>query len=161
MKEIWPTLRAESSGMIAYTISERRFPIEYLMDNVGRLFAKDTFDKLPAIAQQDFIEATKCLAFERSTAAAFHMLRGTESVLKHYYCTKLHRKRSELMWGPMVVSMRRYPKRFPALLLNQLDHIRSSFRNPTAHPEKLFDIDEAQDLLSICIDAVNRMIQLA
>jgi hypothetical protein len=59
----------------------------------------------------------------------------------------------------MVISMRTFPRRFPVPLCNQLDHIRVSFRNPTAHPEKIFEIDEAQDLLSICIDAANRMIK--
>jgi hypothetical protein len=62
------------------------------------------------------------------------------------------------MWAAMVQSMRSMPLRFPKILLNQLDHMRDGFRNPTAHPEKIFDIDEAQDLLSICIDAANRMI---
>ena len=157
MKEIRPTLWAESGGMIAHIISERRFPIERLIENMAPLFGKDVFNKLPKLAQQDFAEAGKCLAFERPTAAAFHMLRGTESTLRQYYCFKLHRKRSELMWGPMVASMRKFPRRFPAALLNHLDHIRSSFRNPTAHPEKIYDIDEAQDLLSICIDVSNRM----
>jgi len=159
MKDIWPTLEAESRGMIAYNVSERRFPIERLVDDVGGLFGKDVFKKLPTIAQQDFAEAAKCLAFERATAGAFHMLRGPESILRHYYCQKLHRGRADLMWGPIVASMRSYPRRFPAPLLNHLDHIRASFRNPTAHPEKTYDIDEAQDLLSICIDVANRMIQ--
>jgi hypothetical protein len=134
MREIWPTLDAESSGMIAYIVSERRFPIERLVDDVGGLFGKDIFKKLPIIAQQDFAEAAKCLAFERATAGAFHMLRGTESILRYYYCEKLHQRRVELMWGPMVISMRTYPRRFPAPLLNHLDHIRVSFRNPMAHP---------------------------
>ena len=42
-------------------------------------------------------------------------------------------------------------------LLENLDLIRRSFRNPTAHPEKSYDIDEAQDLFGLCIDVVNRM----
>ena len=157
MGEIWPTLQAEASGKMAYIVSERRFPIEHLMANPSNLFAVGAFSKLPEMAKRDFSEATKCLSFERSTAAAFHMLRATESVLRHYYCQKMHRSRAQLMWGPICESMKKYPRRFPVPLLNHLDHIRSSFRNPTAHPEKIYDIDEAQDLLSICIDVANRM----
>jgi hypothetical protein len=157
MRELWPTLEAESGGTVAYIISERRFPIEKLIANVGGLFAKDAFQGIPMFAQQDFSEAGKCLAFERATSAAFHMLRGTESLLRHYYCKKVRNKRAPLMWGPIVDSMRKYPRRFPLPLINQLDHIRISFRNPTAHPEKVFDIDEAQDLFAICIDVSNRM----
>jgi hypothetical protein len=72
MREIRPTLFAEAGGMIAYIISERRFPIEKLIDSPGSLFAKDVYDKLPELARLDFAEAAKCLAFERATAAAFH-----------------------------------------------------------------------------------------
>lgn len=159
MRELRPTLEAESSGMIAYIISERRFRIDHLMSSPESLFAKSVFGKLPAIARSDFSESSKCLAFERPTAAAFHMLRATEAVLHHYYCEKVRRKRSTLMWGPMIISMRTMPKRFPKVIMNQLDHIRDGFRNPTAHPEMTYDIEGAEDLLSICIDASNRMIQ--
>ena len=113
---------------------------------------------MPDIARIDFAEAAQCIAFMRSTAAAFHMLRGTESVLRHFYSQKIKRKRVELTWGP-IVSELRSKTRISSLLLNHLDHIRSGFRNPTAHPEKVYDIDEAQDLLSLCVDATNRMMQ--
>jgi hypothetical protein len=159
MTTLRPTLEAEARGIIAYIISERRFRADYLMNNPGRFFGNSTYDSLPDIAKNDFSEAAKCLAFERPTAAAFHMLRATEATLKYYYCAKVRRKRSSLMWAAMVQSMRSMPRRFPKALLNQLDHIRDSFRNPTAHPEKIFSLDEAQDLLSICIDAANRMVQ--
>lgn len=43
------------------------------------------------------------------------------------------------------------------ILLNHLDHIRDSFRNPTDHPEKMYDIDEAQDLFGIVAEVLNRM----
>lgn len=159
MSELRPTLVAEAGGTLTYIVSERRFPIERLVDDISGLFARDVFESLPEIAQHDFSESGKCLAFERSTAAAFHMLRGTEAVLKHYYCQKVKKKRSDLMWGAMIQSMKAMPKRFPEVIINQVDHIRSGFRNPTAHPEKLYDVDEAQDLLSICVDATNRMVQ--
>jgi hypothetical protein len=159
MDTIRPTLEAEARGFVEYIVSERRFRSDYLIKRPSALFASGVYDKLPKLAQLDFAEAGKCLAFERPTAAAFHMLRGTESTLRNYYCEKVRRKRSVLMWGPMIESMRSMPRRFPEVLLNHLDHIRTSFRNPTAHPEKIYDIDEAQDLLSICIDVCNRMVQ--
>lgn len=102
MKELRPTLLAEAGGTVAYVISERRYPIEKLLDDPGSLWATDVFRDLPQLAQYDFGEAAKCLAFERPTAAAFHMLRATELTLRHYYCQKMRQKRAELMWGPMI-----------------------------------------------------------
>src|SRR5262249_22714634 len=40
MSELRATLWAESGGMIAYIVSERRIPIEYLIEDVRALFAK-------------------------------------------------------------------------------------------------------------------------
>lgn len=122
--------------------------------------APKVFNKLPEIAIKDFDEAGKCIAFERSTAAAFHLLRATESVLRNYYLSIVKRNRvSPLNWGPMLKSLRSRKKRPDDVLLDHLDGIRRNFRNPTQHPEKVYDINEAQDLLGICIDVVNRMVQ--
>jgi hypothetical protein len=44
----------------------------------------------------------------------------------------------------------------PKVLLDHLDGIRTNFRNPTQHPDATYDIHEAQDLFSVCVDAVNR-----
>jgi hypothetical protein len=158
MKELRPTLEAEAQGMIAYVLSERRFRIDHLIKSPSLLFASEVYDRLSDFAQKDFAEAAKCLAFERPTAAAFHMLRAIEALLRDYYCKKIRRKRTTLMWGPIIQAMRAAPRRFPKVIVSQLDHIREAFRNPTAHPDKVYDIDEAQDLLAICIDATNRII---
>jgi hypothetical protein len=48
-------------------------------------------------------------------------------------------------------------KRPPPLILQNLDHIRVNFRNPTQHPDKIYDIQEVQDLFGLCVDAANRM----
>lgn len=110
-------------------------------------------------AQYDFSEAGKCIAFERPTAAAFHLLRGTESELRELYCYFVKKNRIKpMLWGPMVQALlsHRRAKMNEALLKN-LDNIRSSFRNPTQHPEKIYDIQEVQDLWGLCVEVVNKM----
>lgn len=159
MSELRPTLMAETTGNVAFIVTDKRIDVEKLLDDVAALFAPDTFAKLPQIAQYDFAESGKCIAFERPTAAAFHCLRGTEAVLCNYYCSLVRRGRAELMWGPMVTSLRRSRKNPPAVLLSNLDNIRESFRNPTAHPEARYDISEVQDLFNLCVDVVNRMVK--
>lgn len=158
MLTIRPTFIAEATGVIAYIVSERRIPIERLLQDIGTLFGAGVFERLPAFAQADFSEAGKCLAFERATSAAFHALRATESTLKKYYSNKIKGSDPALMWAGMVSALRSVPGAAPKVLLNQLDHGRDGFRNPTAHPEKMYDMDEAQDLLSICIDVSNRIV---
>ena len=113
---------------------------------------------MPEIAQEDFNSAGKCIAFEMPTAAAFHLLRGTEAVVGQFYrsVVKINRHKI-LLWGPMIQQMRDRSKPPPKEILDQLDSIRGNFRNPTQHPEKNYDIEEAQSLFGVCIDAVERM----
>ena len=156
------TLEAEIKGVGAYTPTPKRLDLNRLLENVGPLFSPHTYDSLPDIARFDFSEAGKCIAFECPTAAAFHILRATEACLRFYYNRMVRRKRiSNLMWGPIVADLRHrnLTKKYD-ILNNHLDNIRKSFRNPTQHPEAKYDIHEVQDLWSVCVDVVNRMIRI-
>lgn len=159
MNEIRHTLDAEIAGMSAYTVTPKRLDSEKLLQNVSHLFAPDVFQLFSDIAKYDFNEAGKCIAFERPTAAAFHILRATEANLRLYYKNMVRQNRiTSEMWGNIVADLREKnrTKKY-TILNNQLDNIRHSFRNPTQHPEAIYDIHEVQDLLSICVDVNNRM----
>jgi hypothetical protein len=96
--------------------------------------------------------------FEEATAAAFHLMRGTEAVLRDLYVRWVKRDRipEPRMWGLMINHLRKRNSAPPKVLLDHLDGIRTNFRNPTQHPDATYDIHEAQDLFSVCVDAVNR-----
>ena len=153
------TLRAELQGINAYTLSPKRIDVEKLTNDIPALLAPGVFAALTDVAQFDLTEAGKCIAFERPTAGAFHLLRATEEVLRRYYCYFVRRNRVDpLLWFPMVqaLTQHRLAKRNEALNRN-LDNIRLSFRNPTQHPDKIYDIQEVQDLFGLCVDVINRM----
>lgn len=160
MRQLRYTLDAELKGFEAYIVTPKRIDIEKLLKDTPSLLAPRVYSKLPEIAQFDLAEAGKCIAFERPTAAAFHILRGTESVLDSFYEAIVRQKRIPLprSWGPMVIDLKKRRKANQyEVLLNNLDNIRRSFRNPTQHPELIYDIHEVQDLWTLCVDAINRM----
>lgn len=153
-------LKYEATNLRAYIISDKRLDVNKLLSDVSVLFPKNVFYSLPDIAQYDFTQGGKCIAFEVPTAAAFHVLRGTEDVLRSYYSALLAgaTPSPNLLWGPMVAELRRMTTDPPPKeLLDNLDNIRVSFRNPTQHPDKRYDLDEVQDLFNLCVDAVNRI----
>ena len=157
MTNIRLTLSAEARGIEALLVSDKNYTVKKLTDDIWSLFRPEAYAFCPEIAKLDFEEAGKLIAYERPTAAAFHMMRGLEDVLKKYYCRKVRSNRAALMWGPMVASLRSINRPPPVELLDHLDNIRRNFRNPTQHPEKVYDLREAQDLLSVSIDVVNRI----
>lgn len=160
MQDVRKTLSAESKGKVAFIVTDKRIDVNKLLSDVPGLMAPGVFNSLPEIAKHDFMEAGKCIAFELPTAAAFHLLRGTESVLRELYCSIVRKRRVELLWYHMVGSLRKRRTPLPAPLLDHLDHIRQNFRNPTQHPEKIYDIQEVQNLFHLCVDAVDRMVKL-
>lgn len=93
MNDLQRTLAAEAQGNFAYIVTDKRLDVRKLLARPQDLFAPDVFQNLPEVAKYDFAEAALCIAFERPTAAAFHLLRGTEDVLRTFYCTVVRRDR--------------------------------------------------------------------
>jgi hypothetical protein len=154
------TLDAELQLRHAYIVTPKRLQMDHLLKTPKALFREGVFPKLPLICQFDFQEACKCIAFALPTAAAFHCMRGVEGVLRRLYCGVVRRDRIEpLLWHSMVMHLRKRRSTIPKPLLDNLDNIRSNFRNPTSHPDARFDIDEAQDLFSLAVDVVNRVVK--
>jgi hypothetical protein len=160
MRNLRNTLRAEARTLQAYLLTEKRLEVGKLLVQPQSFLGEGTFRKLPEIAQFDIREAGKCIAFEVPTAAAFHLLRATEDALRAYYRVFFkHGPNDKDTWG-MLVQKLQNKKRKPRAdntLLNHLDHIRKNFRNPTDHPEMIYDIDGSQDLFSVVADVLNRM----
>ncbi|MEW6674158.1 MAG: hypothetical protein AB1427_20890 [Thermodesulfobacteriota bacterium] len=154
------TLDAELQLRYAFIVTPKRFGLDNLLEHPVTLFAGEVFQLLPRICQFDIAQACRCIAFGLPTAAAFHLMRGTEGVLRFYYEALVKRGRvGHPMWGPIVEHLRKRRDAPQLSLLDHLDHIRTNFRNPTQHPEARYDLDEAQDLLSLTIDAINRMVR--
>ncbi|QDV50694.1 hypothetical protein [Gimesia fumaroli] len=150
---------AEANTKRVYTFPKRRFNEEYLLNYPENLFKSGRYARLSDISKSDIAGACRCILFGEATASAFHILRATEEVLKLYYFK--HKKRKRLkkpMWGPMTIELRAKKTNKPSsLVLNSLDLVRTSYRNPTQHPEAIYDIESAQDLMGVCIDLINRM----
>jgi hypothetical protein len=152
------TITAEARGNVAFITRDKRYDVGRLLNNVGALMAPGVFAQLSPLAQYDFEQAGKCVAYEVPTAAAFHLMRGTEAVLRDFYCSIVRRDRVEpMLWGPMTAHLAKRSKPPPDVLLNNLDNLRRSFRNPTQHPEKMYDVEEVQDLFALSIEVVTRM----
>lgn len=150
---------AEAITKKIYILPNRRFNTEYLLSDPKKLLKAGAFEKLEEIAKTDFASSCRCILFGEATAAAFHILRATESVLKSYYFH--HRKQKRLakpMWGSMLDQLRAKSKnKPPESLISSLDLIRTAYRNPTQHPEAIYEIDSAQDLFGVCLDVIGKM----
>jgi hypothetical protein len=140
--------------------SPKRWDVDKLLHDPESLFSPGVLESFGEHARVDFESACRCLAFECSTAAAFHLMRGTEAALRDYYCVIVKRGRLEprkRQWGPMLERLEARSKPPPASLMVALDNIRKHYRNPTQHPDAIYDNEQAQDLLGLCIPVIHQM----
>jgi hypothetical protein len=157
MSVLEPMVRAEAETKRLYSLSENRFNLDALLNKPQAMFSSETFGRLPKIARQDITSAFQCLAFDQPTAVGFHILRATEAILRAYYFATVKQKRLEVpMWGNMLDALTKRRKSDDKLL-SRLRFSKDSYRNPTSHPEATYTFHEAQDLIGICIDVINRM----
>ena len=153
------TFQAETEGIQAIIITDKRYSIDKLQ-NIRTLLDSGVYDKLPDLARYDLDECGLCICFERNTAAGFHLLRATEEILKHFHKIYIRKKYTTFKtWGNYTNELKNKNKgkRPDISLINHLDNIRNSFRNPTQHPDKIYDVEEVQNLLGVCLDVINRM----
>ncbi|UZD90022.1 hypothetical protein [Cognatishimia activa] len=148
---------SEAQELSAFFPTEKRYNVTSLFDDISKIFGEDTYRKLPETAQFDFDEAGKCIVLERGTAACYHLMRGSESVLKQLYFSVVKRGRLEKpMWAAMVLKLEERSALDDALK-GTLDTFRKGFRNPVAHPDRFYSVDDAQDLLGTTTQLVALM----
>ncbi|MEP1201498.1 hypothetical protein [Tateyamaria sp.] len=158
MEVLRPTILAEAEEINAFFAKEKRYNIDLLYDNPADIFGASVFYELPESAQMDFGEGLKCIVLERGTAAAYHLMRGSEATLKQLYLSIVKQKRlAKPMWGPMVSKLEERGVLDDALK-GTLENARRGFRNPVAHPDRFYSVDEAQDILGTTTQLVSLIV---
>jgi hypothetical protein len=135
------TLESELQSIYAYSLTPSCLPTHTLIGDPASLLAPNAYARLPKSARFDITEAARCLAFELSTAAAFHLTRAVEAALEAFYVSAAGARRGI----------------DHTELFDRLDRIRSDFRNPLQHPDTLYNIDEVQRLWELSVDVINRI----
>ena len=161
-KKFETVLAAECQVLDTYFVSKKgAYSTADLIDHAHAQVPKPIRDKLSDQVKADLDQAGKCIAFDLSTAAAFHLLRGTEGVLREYYnCVVPGIKRAlpkMRNWGAYIKLLKEHgaEQRVTSLL----DHLRESYRNPVLHPEENYTDSRALVLFGVCISALVMMLE--
>jgi hypothetical protein len=157
-QEFETVLRAELQAMDTYFVSPFGTHNTSVLLSQGRLeIPKSLHDALPEETLADFDQAGKCLLFGTSTAAAFHLLRATDAVIRSYYriVTGIEPAVTFRNWGAYIKRLREC-KAEPKII-DFLDHIRENYRNPILHPDVNVTTEEAQVLFGVCVSSIVQM----
>lgn len=161
LRDFESVLKAELGKTGTFLVgSKNAMDILTLIEAGEQAFPADLAEKVPA-AIRDVQHAMSCIAFELPTAAAFHLHRANETVLKKY-------------WEIASVGQPLKPNSTMGQIVKQMEdndfgrkEIRSSLRdlialhrNPTIHPEQsLQDVEEAINLYGAVRSIVGFMLR--
>lgn len=98
-----PALDAELQLRKVLVVTPKRFNQDMLLKHPVKLLAKNTSKSMSEIAKLDFSSATRCIAMNLPTAAAFHLMRCVEEMLKQLYFSFVKKNRMKNpMWGAII-----------------------------------------------------------
>lgn len=147
-------LAADLESLSIYFVSPKLgYDTRILIEDAGKLLPSG-LDAVPASTAQEYLDVGKCIAFDIPTAAGFHIIRATESVIRKYYeiIVGTPPKPKLRNWGVYIRNLEKAGA--DKKITGFLDHIREQYRNPVLHPEVNLTSDEAQILLGVCTSAI-------
>ncbi|MCI0348170.1 MAG: hypothetical protein L0Z53_01990 [Acidobacteriales bacterium] len=143
-------LEGELAVQTVYHIwPKRAYDTNLLIDKAVSLFSKQIQSWFTPEETYNVSEAGKCLAFETPTAAGFHLIRATESVIRRYYAVVVGKPPKPKMrnWGAYLRVLKDCGA--DTKVLQALEQVKDLHRNPVIHPEFQLSLDEALSLLGI------------
>jgi len=141
-------LLAEIDSFYSYFVTQKRgYDTFSLLQQADVLFPDELRSKVPE-AIFDIQEAGRALAFERFTAAGFHIFRAVESVVRRYWAHVSGGKAPPKVrsLGVYIAALEKAKVDDPKVI-SALRQLNTLHRNPLAHPEVALTMDEATAIL--------------
>jgi hypothetical protein len=160
--EFEAVLKAELGKAGIFLVSPKNaMDMSLLIESGEEAFPKDLGEKVPE-AVEDAKQAMSCIAFELPTAAAFHLHRANEAVLKSYWNSVAGGENlpsPNATMGQIVHAMEK-DKLGREEIRSSLRDIIKLHRNPTIHPEQsLDDVEDATNLYGAIRSIVGFMLK--
>jgi len=156
-QEFETVLRNECQLMDTYFVTKKgAYSTVDLVERAHYQVPEPTRSTLCEDTKKDLDQAGKCIAFDVPTAAAFHLLRGTEATIRQYYETIVPgpKRASGKMrnWGTYIRLLKTHQA--DEKVISLLSHMKDMYRNPVLHPEETYDDQRVQVLFGLCISAI-------
>lgn len=158
--EFETVLAAELQSSNTYFVSQKgAYSTPDLIDRAHLVVPDPIRLALAPEVKLDLDQAGRCLAFDLATAAGFHAIRATESVIRAYYYQVVGTlpKIKTRNWGAYIKILREKDANFK--ILKRLEDIKEDYRNPVLHPEERLTEAQALTLFGLCANAIMLMME--
>jgi hypothetical protein len=145
----------ESRDIDVYAVTPKGiYSTPALIERAENALPADVKSRLSAETVYDIQQAGRCLAFNISTAAGFHILKAVESMIREYHLrlTGKHISAKSRNWGAYIRDLNNHGA--DTKVTTYLSHIKDFYRNPIVHPEVTLTSEQALSLFSAAVSAI-------
>ncbi|MDE2022321.1 MAG: hypothetical protein KGI71_05430 [Patescibacteria group bacterium] len=156
-KTVETIIGAELQTTDTYYLDQKgAFSTPDLIERAEIVFSEGTRKQLSDGAVSDIRQSGRALALDLPTAAGFHIMRATESVVRDYYKVVTGRAPKSRTWGYYVRGLKDHNA--DAKVVAAIDQLRDLHRNPLMHPQAVLEEDEAVSLFGMAQSAISTMV---
>lgn len=148
-------LEKELHDFPLFSVEEKgNLSLERLLDGASHGYPTEVIAKLTPKIINEIDESGKCLAFARSTASAFHILRSLELLIAKYIGAlgRPMAPPNRCNWGEYISILRTGGA--PKETTDLLQIVKDNYRNPIMHPDATLTEPEALSLFGLCQSAI-------
>ena len=161
LREFENILAAELVQIETFVTAQKGiFDTKRLVEDAEHMFSEEVRLWLSDQAIVDIRQAGRCLAFELSTAAGFHLARAVEDAIRKYYATiagtPYDTRTQSRSWAKYISALK--SKGADEKVLSALDQMRDLHRNPISHPDTNLETDDAMMLVGLAQSAIVAMV---
>ncbi|MFC2021291.1 hypothetical protein ACFLU1_05880 [Chloroflexota bacterium] len=159
-KEFQAVLSEELQTLDTYHASQKGiYSTTGLIEEAEKVLPGSVLQKIDDKIVGEIRQSGRCLAFDVSTASAFHIMRATETVIHKYYlqvCKPKSKKKLD-NWGMYIAKLTQSQDSQVKEVVALLQQIKDRHRNLIMHPEVVLTPDEAFTLFEIAQSAIIAM----
>jgi hypothetical protein len=138
-----------------HVFPKRAYDVNILISDATLVFSPLVRDGLNEEERFNLNEAGRCLAFEVSTAAGFHIFRALDSILQRYVRIVRGSLPKNRNWGQYIKALE--DNGVDRKITGVLFQIKEFHRNPVVHPDERLDSESALSLVGIAESALSMM----
>jgi hypothetical protein len=139
-----------------HVFPKRAYDVSILTQDATQIFSPQVRSALNEEEIFNLKEAGRCLAFEVSTAAGFHIFRALDSILQRYVRIAKGSLPRNKNWGQYIKALEE--SGVDRKITGVLFQIKEFHRNPIVHPEERLDSERALSLVGIAESALSMIV---
>ncbi|HZT41494.1 MAG TPA: hypothetical protein VFA07_04870 [Chthonomonadaceae bacterium] len=132
---------------------------ELLVIRVKSALRPNIYNSLSEIAQQDFVEAGRCIARGDTKAGVLLLCKVVETTLRRLYKEVTGDTDTRIAWEEMEKRLRGQDRpKFEPVCVRSKD-FRINYRNPAVHEEKQLDAYDGQEVFNEALVLISRIVK--